>query len=362
MSLFLPAGYTCNSGCSADDTVMEDEKEEGMENFINNAPFALVLVFLIIGFVLLIKGADFFVEGSSSVAKRLHVPAIIIGLTIVAMGTSLPETAVSVSAALTGNNELAVSNVVGSNIFNLMVVIGVCAMIATVNVAKETVKRDIPFSLVCAGLLLLLGISGFGDKAGMTLGHLDGVIFLGAFAGYIFYMIKIALKASKEGKKVEIEGGSEEEIKLISVPLSILFILGGALAIAIGGDVTVDAASRIASDLGMSQTLIGLTIVSIGTSLPELVTSIVAARKNEVDMALGNAIGSNVFNILMVLGIASAISPISIITENIIDLCVLIAFTVCVWIFAGTRKKIGKIEGFCMVALYAAYAAYIIIR
>ena len=339
-----------------------NEKEENMEKFINNAPFALVLLFLVIGFVLLIKGADFFVEGSSSVAKRLHVPSIIIGLTIVAMGTSLPETAVSVSASLTGNNELAVSNVVGSNIFNLMVVIGVCAVLATVNVAKDTIKRDIPFSLICAGFLMLLGIVGLGDKSGMTLGHLDGVIFLVLFAGYIFWMIKIALKANREGRKVEIEGGSDEDIKLLSVPMSILFIVGGAIAIAIGGDVTVDAASRIASELGMSQTLIGLTIVSIGTSLPELVTSIVAARKNEVDMALGNAIGSNVFNILMVLGIASAISPISIITENIIDLCVLIVFTVCVWIFAGTRKKIGKIEGVCMVALYAAYAVYIIIR
>ena len=333
-----------------------------MEKFINNAPFILVLVFLVIGFVLLIKGADFFVEGSSSVAKRLHVPSIIIGLTIVAMGTSLPETAVSVSASIAGNNELAVSNVVGSNIFNLMVVIGVCAMIATVNVAKETIQRDIPLSLVCAGLLLLFGIIGVGDKTGMTLGHFDGVIFLIVFAVYIFYMIKIALKASKQGKKVEIEGGSDEDIKLISVPKSIVFIVGGAAAIAIGGDVTVDAAARIASDLGMSQTLIGLTIVSIGTSLPELVTSIVAARKNEVDMALGNAIGSNVFNILMVLGIASAISPITIINENIIDLCVLIVFTVCVWLFSGTRKKIGKIEGLCMVALYAAYAVYIIIR
>ena len=251
---------------------------------------------------------------------------------------------------------------VGSNIFNLMVVIGVCAMIATVNVAKETIKRDIPLSLVCAGLLLLLGMIGLGDKSTMTLGHLDGVIFLVVFAGYIFYMVKIALKASKEGRKLEIEGGSDEDIKLISVPKSIVFIVGGAAAIAIGGDVTVDAAARIASDLGMSQTLIGLTIVSIGTSLPELVTSIVAARKNEVDLALGNAIGSNVFNILMVLGIASAISPISIITENIIDLCVLIVFTIFVWIFAGTRKKIGKIEGLCMVALYAAYAIYIIIR
>lgn len=332
-----------------------------MEKIINNAPFALVLVILVIGFVLLIKGADFFVEGSSSVAKRLHVPSIIIGLTIVAMGTSLPETAVSVSASITGNNELAVSNVVGSNIFNLMVVIGVCAVLATVNVAKETIKRDIPFSLICAGLLMLLGIIGLGDKSGMTLGHLDGVIFIVFFAGYIIYMVKIAMKASK-GKKVEIEGGSDEDIKLVSVPASILFIIGGAIAIAVGGDVTVDAASRIASDLGMSQTLIGLTIVSIGTSLPELVTSIVAARKNEVDMALGNAIGSNVFNILMVLGIASAISPISIIQENIIDLCVLIVFTVLVWIFAATRKKIGRVEGLCMVALYAAYAVYIIIR
>ena len=314
-----------------------------MEKFINNAPFALVLVFLVIGFVLLIKGADFFVEGSSSVAKRLHVPSIIIGLTIVAMGTSLPETAVSVSASLTGNNELAVSNVVGSNIFNLMVVIGVCGVLATVNVAKETIRRDIPFSLICAGMLLLFGIAGIG-------------------AGYIFYMIRTAMKASKEGKQVEIEGGSDEEIRLISMPLSILFIVGGAVAIAIGGDVTVDAAARIAGDLGMSQTLIGLTIVSIGTSLPELVTSIVAAKKNEVDMALGNAVGSNIFNILMVLGIASAISPITLIRENIIDLCVLIVFTVCVWIFAATKKRIGKVEGFCMIALYVAYAIYIVIR
>ncbi len=333
-----------------------------MEKFINNAPFALVLIFLVMGFVLLIKGADFFVEGSSSVAKRLHVPSIIIGLTIVAMGTSLPETAVSVSASLTGNNELAVSNVVGSNIFNLMVVIGVCAMIATVNVAEETIKRDIPISLVCAGFLLLLGKIGLGDKEGMILGHFDGVIFLCAYAVYIFHLIKTALKASKEDGKVEIEGGSDEDIKLVSVPMSILFIVGGAIAIAIGGDMTVDAASRIAGDLGMSQTLIGLTIVSIGTSLPELVTSIVAARKNEVGMALGNAIGSNVFNIFMVLGIASAISPITIVAENIIDLCVLIVFTVCVWIFAGTKRKIGRMEGLCMVVFYAAYVVYIIIR
>ena len=213
MSLFYLCRILIIAELSAHNTIMDHAKEKNMEKLINNAPFALVLVLLVIGFILLIKGADFFVEGSSSVAKRLHVPSIIIGLTIVAMGTSLPETAVSVSASITGNNELAVSNVVGSNIFNLMVVIGVCAMIATVEVARETIRRDIPLSLICAGLLLLLGIIGIGDQTNMTLGHFDGVIFIGLFAGYIFYMIRIALKANKEGKKVEIEGGSDEDVE-----------------------------------------------------------------------------------------------------------------------------------------------------
>ena len=358
---FLSAGYTYKSRDFGWHTVME-KKEENMEKFINNAPFALVLVFLVIGFVLLIKGADFFVEGSSSVAKRLHVPSIIIGLTIVAMGTSLPETAVSVSASLTGNNELAVSNVVGSNIFNLMVVIGVCAVLATVNVAKETIKRDIPLSLICAGLLMLLGIIGLGDKSGMTLGHFDGVILLGFFADYIFYMIKIALKASREGRKVEIEGGLDEDIKMISVPLSILFIVGGAAAIAVGGDITVDAAARIAGDLGMSQTLIGLTIIAMGTSLPELVTSIVASRKDEVDMALGNVIGSNIFNILFVLGVAAAISPVGFALENIIDIAFLIIISAITLVFAWTSKEINRKEGIIMLVLYAAYMVYICMR
>ena len=209
---FLSLSILIIAQLSADNTVMDHAKEKNMEKLINNAPFALVLVFLVIGFILLIKGADFFVEGSSSVAKRLHVPSIIIGLTIVAMGTSLPETAVSVSASLAGNNELAVSNVVGSNIFNLMVVIGVCAMIATVEVARETIRRDIPLSLICAGLLLLLGIIGLGDQTKMTLGHFDGVIFIGLFAGYIFYMIRIALKANKEGKKIEIVYRFQDEL------------------------------------------------------------------------------------------------------------------------------------------------------
>jgi cation:H+ antiporter len=322
----------------------------------------VVVLLLIVGFALLIKGADFFVEGSSSVAKRFRVPSVIIGLTVVAMGTSLPETAVSVTASITNNNELAVSNAVGSNIFNLMVVIGLCAFLSPVPVGKETIRRDIPFSAICAVLLLALGVCGIGDAAGMTLGRIDGILFLVIFVGYLVSLVRRTLKAQKAGEAVEVEGGSDEEIRLLSVPKSLLFIVGGAAAIAFGGNLTVDAASRIAIELGMSQTLVGLTIVSIGTSLPELVTSFVAARKNEVGMALGNAIGSNVFNILMVLGIASAISPIAFIQENIIDIAILLAFTLIVWLFAATKQQLSRREGFVMLVLYAAYAVYIILR
>ena len=334
-----------------------------MQNIINGLPIAAVILLLAVGFAFLVKGADFFMEGSSSIAKKLKVPPIIIGLTIVAMGTSLPETAVSVTASLVQNNELAVSNVVGSNIFNLMFVIGVCSILTPIMVQKATVVRDIPLSLGCALFLLVLGISGLGDKAGMTLGHADGVIFLIVFAGYIFTMVRSAMKARAAGQKVEIEGVEEcDNMKELSYGKSILFLIVGAAAIAFGGDLTVDTASRIAIELGMSQTLVGLTIVSIGTSLPELVTSVVAARKNEVDMAVGNAVGSNIFNILMVLGISSAISPVALIRENIIDIVLLMVFSVMVWIFAGTRKKIERKEGIIMVVVYLVYCAYIIAR
>ena len=334
-----------------------------MQNIINGLPIAAVILLLAVGFAFLVKGADFFVEGSSSIAKKLKVPPIIIGLTIVAMGTSLPETSVSVTASLVQNNELAVSNVVGSNIFNLMFVIGVCSILTPIMVQKATVVRDIPLSLGCALFLLVLGVSGLGDKAGMTLGHADGVIFLIVFAGYIFTMVRSAMKARAAGQKVEIEGVEEcDNMKELSYGKSILFLIVGAAAIAFGGDLTVDTASRIAIELGMSQTLVGLTIVSIGTSLPELVTSVVAARKNEVDMAVGNAVGSNIFNILMVLGISSAISPVALIRENIIDIVLLMVFSVMVWIFAGTRKKIERKEGIIMVVVYLVYCAYIIAR
>lgn len=333
-----------------------------ISNFINSTHIALVVLLLIVGFAFLIKGADLFVEGSSSIAKKFKVPGIIIGLTVVAMGTSLPETAVSVTASLTGNNELAVSNAVGSNIFNTVMVIGVCAIITPIMVQKQTIKKDIPFSAIVALLLLGLGILGIADTSGMVLGHLDGAILLVLFVAYILFLIFSTLKAKKNGEAVSVEGGDDDEIKILPVWKSLLFILIGGAGIALGGELTVDTASRIALDLGMSQTLVGLTIVSIGTSLPELVTSIVAARKNEVDMALGNAIGSNIFNFLMVLGIASAISPISFVTFNIIDIAILLAFTLIIWIFAATKKSIGRLEGIIMVVLYICYAVYIIIR
>ena len=329
-----------------------------MTEFITNCALPLAILFLIIGFVFLVKGADIFVEGSSSIAKKFKVPSIIIGLTIVAMGTSLPEAAVSVTASIANKNALAVSNVIGSNIFNLMMVIGVCAIMTPVAVNKATLKRDFPFSVISAILLLVLGLIG-----PMSLGHADGVIFLILFAGFIGLMIRSAMKASKEGNAVaseEIEAA--EEIKIMPVWKSLLFIVIGAVGIIIGGDVVVDSASNIAAKFGMSQTLIGLTIVSVGTSLPELVTSIVAARKNEVDMALGNAIGSNVFNILFVLGIAGAISPMAFLTENVIDIVILVVFSLIVWLFAWTKKEIKRGEGLIMVLLYVLYVVYICMR
>lgn len=329
-----------------------------MTEFITNCALPLAILFLVIGFVFLVKGADIFVEGSSSIAKKFKVPSIIIGLTIVAMGTSLPEAAVSVTASIANKNALAVSNVIGSNIFNLMMVIGVCAIMTPVAVNKATLKRDFPFSVICAILLLILGVIG-----PMSLGHADGVIFLILFAGFIGLMIHSAMKASKEGNAIaseEIEAA--EEIQIMPVWKSLLFIVIGAVGIILGGDVVVDSASNIAAKFGMSQTLIGLTIVSVGTSLPELVTSIVAARKNEVDMALGNAIGSNVFNILFVLGIAGAISPMAFLNENVIDIVILLVFSLIVWLFAWTKKEIKRGEGLIMVLLYVLYVVYICVR
>lgn len=308
--------------------------------------------FLAAGFVLLVKGADFFVDGSSSVAKMLKVPSIIIGLTIVAMGTSLPECAVSITASLANNNELAVSNAVGSNIFNLMVVCGASALFTPLWVEKSILKKEFPFSAFCFVLLLALGY------AGMRLGRVDGLVLLVLFAGFLIWMIYSAQKARASAHEQE----TESESAALPVWRCVIYIVGGAIAIKYGGDFVVDGASTIAAKIGLSQNLIGLTIVACGTSLPELVTSVVAARKNEVEMAVGNVIGSNVFNILFVLGIAAVISPIAFVMENVIDIAILVIFSAVVWFFCGTRQKLERKEGIFILLLYAAYLLYIVFR
>lgn len=313
--------------------------------------FFMMYFILAAGFVLLIKGADFFVDGSSSTAKKLNVPSLIIGMTIVALGTSLPETSVSVSASIAGKNSLSISNAVGSNIFNLMVVTGFCALLCAVPVSRETLKRDFPFSGIVAAMLLAMGaISG-------EISRIDGIILLAVFVIFLIAMVKSAANARNSAA-----ANDQEEYKLLPTWKCIVYIVGGIIAIAAGGKMVVSGASDIARSFGMSDTLIGMTIVALGTSLPELVTSVVAARKNEIDMALGNVVGSNIFNILFVLGIASAISPMTFTTENVIDTAVLIAMSLLVLIFCLPKKKLVRWHGAVMVLLYAAYTVYLFVR
>lgn len=306
--------------------------------------------FLLVGFVLLIKGADFFVEGSSTVAKKLHIPSIIVGLTIVAMGTSLPELAVSATASLAGNNAIAISNVVGSNIFNLVVVCGTCAIFAPLAISKDILKKDFPIAIGCGVLLLVMGIIG------MKVCRIDGIILCVLFITYITILVRAALKARAAAKEEEVAE------KTIPVWLCIIYIVGGIAAIKFGGDFVVDGAVTVAGKLGLSENLIGLTIVAVGTSLPELVTSIVASRKNEVEMAVGNVLGSNIFNILFILGVAGTISPMAFIMENIIDIVLLTAASLLIYVFSWTKERIDRKEGIVMLAMYASYLVYICIR
>jgi cation:H+ antiporter len=314
------------------------------------------VILLLVGFVLLIKGADFFVDGSSAVAKILKVPTLIIGLTIVAMGTSLPELSVSITASMAGSNALAVSNVIGSNIFNLIVVLGASALMAPLYVSKDVLKKDFPFSVACAVLLLILGYIE------MELRRYDGLIFLALFVGFIVYQILSAQKARKAALAAGDAEDDDDEIKNIPLWLACIYIVGGAVAVKFGGDFVVNSAKYIAAFFGLSENLIGLTIVALGTSLPELVTSVVAARKNQLDMAVGNVVGSNVFNILMILGVAATVSPVTFIMENIIDIIVLLGFSLLVWVMCYIRKKLDKLEGAIMLLGYAGYMVYIIMR
>ena len=305
----------------------------------------MMYVFLIAGFVLLIKGADFFVEGSSAAAKLLKIPPLIIGLTVVSMGTSMPEASVSISAALEGKNELAVSNAVGSNIFNLMVVCGVCAAICPLVINKETLKRDFPISIAVAGILLGLG------AIGSSVGHIDGIIMLILFAGFLVLMVMSARKARQS---------AEDEYKTMPIWKLILFVVGGVVAIVFGGKMVVSGASDIARTFGMSENLIGMTIVAFGTSLPELVTSVVAARKKEVDMAVGNVVGSNIFNILFVVGTTALITPVAYSASFMADTIIATVAMVLLWVCVLPKKKLGRPAGILMLVCYVAYFIYLI--
>ena len=303
-------------------------------------------IILIIGFILLIKGADFFVDGSSSLAKLLKVPTVIIGLTIVAMGTSAPEAAVSITAGLQGSNGIAISNVVGSNIFNSLVVVGVCGAMAAFKTEKDILKRDLPINILITIALIIMFIDG-------KLSRLDGILLLVGMVAFIGLMIKSALTNREE---------TEDEIETMPMGKCFIYILGGIIAIIAGGQFVVDSAKAIAYSFGWSETFVGLTIVAVGTSLPELVTSIVATRKGESGLALGNAVGSNVFNILFILGMSSAITPIVLDSVAIYDAIVLLGIAFMTYIFAKTKEEVSSTEGWVMILCYVAYTAYLLIR
>lgn len=300
---------------------------------------------LLIGFVLLIKGADFFVDGSSSLARIMKVPSVIIGLTIVAMGTSAPEASVSVNAALAGSNDIAISNVIGSNLFNGLVVVGVCAFMAGFKTNPEILKRDMPLNIIITAILCIMLL----DR---HINRIEGIILLIGMAVYIAVMVISALKNRE----------AADECKILSLPKSLIFIIGGLIAVIFGGTLVVDNACLIAKDFGVSENFIGLTIIAIGTSLPELVTSITATRKGDSGLALGNAIGSNLFNILFILGMSATICPLNVLSESIIDCIILLVSAVILYVFARTKKTMNRWEGIVCVFLYVGYTAYLLIR
>mgnify|MGYP004582560525 FL=1 len=300
---------------------------------------------LLIGFVLLIKGADFFVDGSSSLARIMKVPSVIIGLTIVAMGTSAPEASVSINAALAGSNDIAISNVIGSNLFNGLVVVGVCAFMAGFKTNPEILKRDMPLNIIVTAILCIMLL----DR---HINRIEGIILLIGMAVYIAVMVISALKNRE----------TTDECKILSLPKSLIFIIGGLIAVIFGGTLVVDNACLIAKDFGVSENFIGLTIIAIGTSLPELVTSITATRKGDSGLALGNAIGSNLFNILFILGMSATICPLNVLSESIIDCIILLVSAVILYVFARTKKTMNRWEGIVCVFLYVGYTAYLLIR
>lgn len=314
--------------------------------------FLINLVLLVVGFVLLIKGADYFVEGASKIADKLGIPQLVIGLTIVAFGTSAPEAAISISSAIKGNTGIAIGNIIGSNIMNILLILGITSCITVLKVAKSTVYYEIPFVIFITTVLVVIG--GTQGK----LGFVSGIILWALFILFFVYLIKMAKSGKSDGIVEEGEaynGKKDSMIKLIFITLA------GMAAIVIGSDLTVDGATEIAKILGISDRIIGLTIVAFGTSLPELITSVTAGIKGKADIAIGNIVGSNIFNILFVLGTTSLIKSVPYSTNFVIDGIVAIAAAVLLFLGVVRKKQLGRMAGIIMLIAYAGYFAYLIV-
>ena len=305
----------------------------------------LLDIFLIVlGMTMVLYGADRLTEGASALARRMNVPEIIIGLTIVAAGTSAPELFVSMVSALKGTPDLAVGNVVGSNTMNCMLIVGCAAMVAPMTISRSTVKKDIPFSVGASVLLMLLAFNGF-------LGRLDGLLLLAGFVAFMAY----TLSQARNGQAEAVSGSHQ-----LRPVFSVLYVLGGLAMLVVGSNLFVDSASSVAYALGISEGVVGLTIVAGGTSLPELATSVVAARKGQSAIAIGNVIGSNVFNILLILGLTATIRPLEIEGITTIDMAVMLLSVVLVWLFSRTRYTVDRWEGAVLVGGYLVYLGWLI--
>ena len=305
----------------------------------------LQFVLLAVGFLMLVKGADVFVDGAAGIADKFGIPQLVIGLTIVAMGTSAPEAAVSITAALKENADITIGNIVGSNILNILIILGVTSVIVAVSVQKSTVRYEIPFMLV---ITVMLAIFGY------TSGHItfwEGIIFWIAFTIYLAYLFIMAMNNKEE----------VEETKKRPVWMLLLFVVIGIVLVVWGSDVTVDAATMSARAAGLSQRFIGLTIVALGTSLPELVTSVSAARKGKADIAIGNIVGSNIFNILFVVGTTALITPVVFKPEFMIDTMISLAAGILLWLCVFRDRKLGRAGGIIMLLGYVAYFVYLVV-
>ena len=305
---------------------------------------------LILGFVLLIKGADAFVEGSSNIAKFFKIPTVIIGLTLVAFGTSAPEAAVSVTAALNDSSDMSISNVIGSNLFNLFVILGFIALFKVVKAEKNVIQKDFIISIFSIIVLLLIMLIYYVFSSNLMLGRIGGLILLFFMGMYLISMLK---SVNNEDKVIETK---KFEIK------DIIYVVLGLSAVILGGQLTVNNATIIAKNFGMSERLIGLTIVAIGTSLPELCTSLVALFKGENDIAVGNVIGSNIFNVLFILGIGSVIRPMMLNIESLIDIMILLVGCIASYFFCFKNFKVRRKEGIELLLFYIIYSVYIFIR